>query len=216
MSRSTARVPPRPLEDWLACESPWVRYRARQLFLGETADEERAEVLAHPLVKRLVRESKSWPGNSVADHRSGKDLLNKLTLLADFGLQRGDPGIDVLAERILAHLDERGRIQNHVTMPRQTKAVWLFDVDGQDPLVTLVALGYGEDARVRTAVEVLMGSAEPDGGWVWPDAPSPLPCRRRAGGCPYPTLKILRLLALDPAWSTSAAAREGVELLLDL
>jgi len=215
MARSKARIP-RPLDEWLACESPWVRYRARQIFLGERAEEERTRVLAHPLVKQLVREAKGWPGNSVADHRSGKDLLNKLTLLAEFGVRRGDAGIDALAERVLAHVDERGRVLNHVVMPRQTKAVWLFDVDGQDPLLTLVALGYGDDERVRTAVEELMRSAEPDGGWVWPDAPSPLPCRRHAGGCPYPTLKIVRLLALDPAWSRSAAARNGVELLLDL
>ncbi|MFO0983831.1 MAG: hypothetical protein U1E76_19245 [Planctomycetota bacterium] len=167
-------------------------------------------------MKRIVREARAWPGDSHADHRAGKDLLNKVALLSDFGLRRGDPGIDAFAERVLAHRDERGRILNHVLMPKRTKPEWLYDVDGQDPLLALVALGFGDDPRVAGAVQMLIETADSTGGWVWPDAPSPLPCRRFVGGCPYPTLKILRILAHVPAGPKSSAARKGVELLLDL
>jgi hypothetical protein len=101
-------------------------------------------------------------------------------------------------------------------MPKRTKPEWLYDVDGQDPLLVLVALGFGDDPRVSGAVDRLIETADGGGGWVWPEAPSPLPCRRFVGGCPYPTLKILRILAQAPAWAKSSAARKGVELLLDV
>jgi hypothetical protein len=137
-------------------------------------------------------------------------------LLADFGVRRGDPGVDVFAERVLEHRDSSGRVLNHVLMPKKKSPEWLFDVDGQDPLLALVQLGFSREKKVRGAVEVLIEGAEKEGGWVWPDAPSPLPCRRFAGGCPYPTLKILRILSQDEEWAASSAAKRGVELLLDL
>jgi hypothetical protein len=205
-----------PIEEWLESPSPWVRYRARQIFLQEDATKERAAVLSHALVQRLVRDARTWPGNSRADHRSGKDLLNQVALLADFGLRRGDAGIDVFAEHVLEHRDADGRVLNQVLMPKKKSTELLFDVDGQDPLLALVQLGFVRDKRVRRAVDNLLESAEKSGGWVWPDAPSPLPCRRFAGGCPYPTLKILRILGQDEEWAASTPARRGVELLLDL
>ena len=205
-----------PLEEWIASPSPWVRYRARQTFMQESAANERAAVLSHPLVQTLVRDARTWPGDSRADHRSGKDLLNQVALLADFGLRRGDDGIDTFAERVLDHRDPAGRILNHVLMPKKQSAEWLFDVDGQDPLLALVHLGFAREKRVRRAVESLLEGADKSGGWVWLDAPSPLPCRGFVGGCPYPTLKILRIVGQDEEWASSTPARRGVELLLDL
>lgn len=206
----------RPLDEWLADPSPWVRFRAREFFAGRDASKDRVAVLAHPLVRRLLRDACGWPRGSRADHRSGKDLLNKIALLADFGVRRGDPGVDVFAERVLERRDSAGRVLNHVLMPRKESPEWLFDIDGQDLLLALVQLGFSRDKRVREAVEALIEGAEETGGWVWPDAPSPLPCRRLAGGCPYPTLKILRILSQDEEWAASRAAKDGVELLLDL
>jgi hypothetical protein len=195
---------------------PWVRYRLRTWLEGAAGARERREVLAHPRMKALVKECARWPGDSRADHRAARDTLNKLTVLTDFGLRRGDAGMDVLAERILAHRDEAGRIRNAVLMPRRESTEWLFDIDGQDPLLALCASGFADDPRVRGAVRLLRRSAAPEGGWTWPDAPSPLPCRKFVGGCPYPTLKILRLLALDGPPGTVEAERAGTELLLDL
>jgi hypothetical protein len=43
-----------------------------------------------------------------------------------------------------------------------------------------------------------------------------LPCRKLAGGCPYPTTKLLRLIALHPALRRGAIASRGLELLLSL
>lgn len=205
-----------PIEFLLSASSPWTRYRARVDLLGEEGSSERAEVLAHPLVKSLVAEAAKWPGNSKGDHKSGKDLLNKVAVLADFGVQAGDRGMEAFAERVLAHRTDDGRVQGFVVMPKKREGEWLFDVDGQDALLALVALGFGDEPRVRRAVEALIELALDGGGWVWPDAPSPLPCRRFAGGCPYPTTKILRILGRDARWRRSGAARDGAALLLGL
>lgn len=207
---------PRPLAASLADPAPWVRYRARQLFLDEDSTDERAAVLAHPVVRRVLRDAGAWPGNSRADHRSGKDLLNQIAMLADFGVRRGDPGVAVFAERLMEHRDAQGRLLNHVMMPKKPTPEWLFDIDGQDPLLALVQLGFAREPKVRRAVAALLDLADRGGGWVWPDAPSPLPCRRFVGGCPYPTLKILRILGHDSEWAQAAPARAGVDLLLDL
>lgn len=208
--------PETPIEFLLSSRDPWVAYRTRADLLGEDAEVDRRAMLRHPLVRALVRDASRWPGASCADHRSGRDLLNKLSLLAHFGVRRGDPGVSEIVERILAHRDDRGRVLNHVVMPKQKEAEWLFDIDGQEPLLAAIELGFGDDPRVRDAADALVDFALPDGGWVWKNAPSPLPCRKLAGGCPYPTIKNLRVLAALPHLRDSTAARAGTEIVLDL
>lgn len=205
-----------PREFLLSASDPWVRSQAGAVLFGESAEDDHRAVLTHPVVKKLVQDCGKWPGDSRSDHRAAKDVLNKLAMLADFGLRHDDPGIRELTERILSHRDREGRILNHVLMPRAASVEWMFDIDGQDPLLVLVALGLGARAEVQNAIAALVETACPDGGWVWPAAPSPLPCRRFEGGCPYPTLKVLRILAADPKTRASRAARGGVELLLQL
>jgi hypothetical protein len=207
---------PVPVDFLLGSPSPWVRYRTRTALLGEDAAAERREVLAHPLVRGLLREARGWPAGSRGDHRAAKDLLNKVGLLADFGVRAGDPGVEPFVEAALSHADPDGRLLGYVQLPRRAKPEWMLDIDGQDVLLALVGLGYGTDGRVRRALAGLLALEAPAGGWVWPGARSPLPCRRFDGGCPYPTLKILRVLAADAGSADSAAARGGTELLLSL
>ncbi|MBI1851104.1 MAG: hypothetical protein HYR85_12240 [Planctomycetes bacterium] len=203
--------------DWLlAAESPWVRLQAHRVLLDDDEGSERKALLAHPLVRRLASDALTWPGNSTGDHRAAKDLLNKLPVLADFGVRAIDLGLRALPDRIFAHRDADGVPLGHVVMPKKKTAEWLFDVDGQDPLLALVSLGHGEDPRVVAAIDALAGRAVDGGGWTWPDARSPLPCRRFVGGCPYPTLKMLRILAQSPKWHDSRVTRDGTRLLLDL
>jgi hypothetical protein len=203
--------------DWLlASADPWVRYRTRETLLGEPAPSERAELLADTRVRALAKAAHAWPRNTRGDHRSGKDLLNKLAVLADFGLRRSDFRLEQLASHVLARRSPEGLPLAPVVMPMKKEAEWLFDIDGQDPLLALVGLGFAGEPRVAKAIEALVGLARPGGGWTWPDARSPLPCRKFVGGCPYPTLKILRLLAQVPRWKDSPVTRAGTRLLLDL
>lgn len=205
-----------PVDFLLASPSPWVRLQTRVELLGEPAPRERRELVSHPVVKRLTRDAAQWPAGTKGDHRSGKDLLNKLSLLADFGLRSGDPEIGTFVERVLARTGSDGRLLGYVLFPKRSNPEWMFDVDGQDTLLALVSLGFAEDDRVRRALAALLALESAGGGWVWPEARSPLPCRRFAGGCPYPTLKVLRILARTPRGAESDAARRGVELVLSL
>jgi len=207
---------PFPEKFLLGSPSPWVRYQARAALLGEPGTTERRELLAHPVVRQLLKEAQSWPGNSQGDHRSAKDLLNKLSLLADFGLCASDPGVRRFVERVLSHVGDDGRLLGHVLFPKAAKPAWIFDVDGQDTLLALVALGCAGDRRVKRVLTAVIALESAGGGWVWPDARSPLPCRRFTGGCPYPTVKILRVLSRAPTSETAAVARRGTDLLLSL
>lgn len=54
---------------------PWVEYRTRLDLLGFTENDPavkaaRAAMLAHPLVKGLVKELYNWPGKVVNSHKS--------------------------------------------------------------------------------------------------------------------------------------------------
>ncbi len=206
-----------PLTRWLlASRDPWVRLEARRALLGEDADVERRRLVEHPLVRKLASDALAWPDASTGDHRSAKDLLNKLSVLADLGLRAEDLGLCGLADRVFARCDPDGVPLAPVVMPGKKEAAWVFDVDGQDPLLAVVALGAVTDPRVERAVETLVRRATPRGGWTWPQARSPLPCRRFAGGCPFPTLKMLRILARLPARRDARVARESTSLVLDL
>jgi hypothetical protein len=207
---------PLPIDFLLGSPAPWVRYQTRSTLLGERATKDRQAVLADPVVRRLVKEAQGWPGNSRGEHRAAKDLLNKLSLLSDFGLRATDPGVGRFVEAVHSHTGEDGRLLGHVLFPRQAKPEWMFDVDGQDTLLALVGLGCAADVRVKRATAAVLALESNSGGWVWPEARSPLPCRRFDGGCPYPTVKILRILAHVRGPQASAAAQRGTELLLSL
>ncbi|HUI65789.1 MAG TPA: hypothetical protein VL126_13185 [Bacteroidota bacterium] len=203
--------------DWLLhSDEPWVRFRTRSDFLGEAVERERTEVLRHPAVRAILEEAARWPGNSTGNHQSGKDLLNKLVLLADFGVRSMDPLAQQFFKRVVQNQREDGALLGHVVMPMKKSAEWLFDIDGQDPLLALVSMGFGNETTVLKAVDYLANLSLPSGGWIWPQAKSPLPCRKPEGGCPYPTLKILRILAHCPKWFDSKVTRSGVALLLSL
>jgi hypothetical protein len=203
-------------KDWLfAAPEPWTRFHARSL-AGEPADRERAECIRHPVVRQLVADARGWPAGTTGSHQSAKDLLNRLTVLPDLGLRRGDPGVDMVRKKLLGGVGGDRLLRSPVILPRAKEAVTMFDVDGQDPLVAVAGLGYGDDPDVVTATRALLAIRKDDGGFVWPDAKSPIPCRKDVGGCPYPALKLLRLLARVPVFCGEAFARPSTELLLSL
>jgi hypothetical protein len=203
-------------EPWLlAAPEPWTRFQTR-LLLRQPERSERGECLRHPVVRDLLARARAWPCDTTGAHQSAKDPLNKLAMLADFGVRAGDPGVAELRRRLLATVHADGRVRSPVLMPRAKGVLPMFDIDGQDPLLALAALGYGADPDVIAAARALLELRRSDGGFVWPDAPSPLPCRKDAGGCPYPTLKILRLLAHVPLLATEDIARPSTDLVLDL
>ena len=204
-----------PTDVLLSSEDPWVRHRTRRDLLREEDHEGQREVERDPRVRKLAAAC-AWPGATKGDHRAAKDPLNKLCVLADLGVGSGHAAMKRLRRAVFARTTEDGIPVAPVLFPRASHTEWMFDVDGQDPLVALATAGFAADKAVVRAADALVARSDMNGGWTWPDARSPLPCRRPVGGCPYPTLKILRLLARVGAQRHEACARRGTDLILHL
>lgn len=174
-----------------------------------------------PAVRGLAQELSAWPGGVLKRHNDSGHLLHKATFLADLGLRAGDPGIDAIAGRMLAHCDPEDIPQVCVNISPayggtgQDRLAWSL-CDAPLVLYALVRFGLGDDSRVKSAVSKLAALLRDNG---WPCATSPdLSFRgpgRKADPCPFATLAMLKLLAVLPdAHATHAIA--GSEALLAL
>lgn len=214
--------------DWLLEGEPWVVYRTRVDLLGQPEDDPqvvtvRQALLDHPQIRALLAELAAWPGPPLKRHNDASHLLHKLAFVADVGLRVGDPGVDGIVERVLAHQSTQGPFQVVVNIPThfggsgQDEANWAL-CDAPLLLYALVKFGLGGDVRVRAAVEYLAGLIR-DTGWPCAGAPEMGKFHgpgRASDPCPYANLLMLKLLAELPAWRDSAVAHTGAETALEL
>ncbi|MBN2391277.1 MAG: hypothetical protein JXR84_11155 [Anaerolineae bacterium] len=214
--------------DWLLEGEPWVEYRTRVDLLGQPEGDPqvvaaRQATIAHPQIQGLLGELAEWPGPPLKRHNDATHLLHKLAFIADVGLRVGDPGVDGIVGRVLAHRSAQGPFQVLTNIPTR------FGGSGKDeynwmlcdaPLLVyaLLKLGLRDDARVQAAVEYLASLVRDSG---WPCAAAPEMGKFRGPGrvgdpCPYANLLMLKMLAELPAWRDSTAAHTGVEAALTL
>lgn len=216
------------LTAWLLEGPPWVQYRTRLDLLGQAEDDPpvsaaRETMLAHPQIQGLVRDVQAWPGSLLKSHKQAGHPIHKLTFLADLGLRAGDPGMDRLVDRIMAHQSPEGPFQVLVNIhPRyggagQDQWAWML-CDAPLVIYALIKFGLGQDARVRAALDHLAGLITQDG---WPCVASSNLGRFRGPGrktdpCPYANLVMLKALAQSAQWRDAQPARTGAETVLDL
>ena len=98
---------------WLLAGPAWVQYRTRRDLLDQPEDHPetaaaRRAMLTDPQVAALVDELSNWPGTVISSHKSAGQPFHKLTFIADLGLRAGDPGMDAIIDRILAHQSAQG------------------------------------------------------------------------------------------------------------
>jgi hypothetical protein len=216
------------LTTWLLEGPAWVRYRTRLDLLGQTerAAEVRAArqaMLANPQVQGVVTELAEWPGPVLSSHKSASHPLHKLTFIADLGLKAGDPGVDAIVERILAHQSPEGPFQALMNISPKYGGTgrdqWAWALcDAPLVVYALLKFGLGKDKRVKAAVQHLAGLVRDNG---WPCAVSPELGKFRGPGskndpCPYANLVMLKALSQIPDWCDSEAAHTGAETLLTL
>jgi hypothetical protein len=213
---------------WLLASQPWVQYRTRLDLLDQPEDDPqvlvaRRAMLTHPQVQSLLAELADWPGTVLSSHKTASHPLHKLAFLADLGLRAGDTGVESIVARIVAHQAPAGPFQVLMNIPTH------FGGSGQDqwawalcdaPLVlyALLRFGLGEDPRIKTAVQYLVGPIRENG---WPCAVSPEMGKFRGPGrkddpCPYANLVMLKALAQSAEWRDSQASHNGAETLLTL
>jgi hypothetical protein len=215
-----------PPIDWLLSGEPWVEYRTRIDLLGETesvaaVQSTRKRMLAHPLVRGLLKELADWPGGVLANHKNAGLMLHKLTFVADLGVKKDDPGVVTVVRQILKHRSEEGPFQSlmnvatHFGGTGHDQWAWML-CDAPLVIYGLAKFGLADDPEVQKAVGYLAGLVRANG---WPCAVSPELGSFRGPGrkddpCPFANLAMLKLLAQMPAWRDDRVSRIGAETLL--
>ena len=213
---------------WLLEGEPWVEYRTRVDLLRQPENDPqvtaaRQAIIAHPQIQALLDELAAWPGPPLKRHNDAKHLLHKLAFVADVGLRVGDPGVEPIVERVLAHQSKQGPFQVLTNIPTRfggsgkDEYNWML-CDAPLPVYALIKLGLRDDARVQTVLAYLLELVRDYG---WPCAAAPEMGKFRGPGrvgdpCPYANLLMLKMLAELPEWRDSKAAHTGAEAALTL
>jgi len=207
----------------LASAEPYAVWVARTRVLGEGADSAasvavREAVVADDAVRELADGLPEWGGaDDVSGHHSPAYLPNRLNLLADMGVARGDfPTLDARLGQLLQHQDAAGRFLSLGKAPGRPKPEWgsmLCDTN----VITdvLLRFGYADDPQVERALKQIVADAGktpqgrawqclPDRGSTW-RGPG-----RKADVCPQVTLEGLRAFShlpqgARPTWLIEAA-----------
>ncbi len=218
--------------EWLLEGEAYIRYRTRRDLLGLSDDDpnvaaDRAAMLADPLVEGLVCELQGWPGPAIASHKSASQFFHKLTFLADLGLDRHDPGIGSVIERVMALRSAEGPFGLQLNIgaahggSTENALAWaLCDT----PLIqyALLKFGHGQDERVEAAGRYLMGLGRLDEGRSgWPCAVSGSLGGWRGPGkkddpCPFANLAMLKMTAQHDGWRDAPETHAGAEAILSL
>ncbi len=205
-----------PLDWLLQTGDAWVQYRTRLDLMGQPESDPdvqaaRTAMLADPRLRALVEQLQDWPGPPLVSHKKAGHPIHLLSFLAEIGLRADDPDMGIVVERILERQAENGAFQI-VTQIKEAYGgantpvlSWaLCDT----PLVLWVVcrLGAQDDARVRRAVNHLIGQVRENG---WPCGTDPaLNFRgpgRKSDPCPYANLLALKALS---AWGIDQPAVE--------
>ncbi|MEE4195051.1 MAG: hypothetical protein V2J07_07625 [Anaerolineae bacterium] len=214
--------------DWLLDGESWVVYRTRRDLLGESEETQqvktaRAAMLEEQKIQKLVSGLSNWPGKVVASHKSAGQPFHTLSFIADLGLNMRDPGIAVIADRIMEHRSDEGPFQLPMQIGSQYggtgEEIWGWALCDAPTLVyALVKFGFQEDPNVRAAMDHLHGLVRENG---WPCAVSKELGNwhgpgRKGDPCPYANLIMLKTLAQVDSLRDTEACRTGAETLLTL
>jgi len=210
----------------LNSDEPWTRYRTQLdlLDMGEGSPEvrkDRDEMLDHPNIKDLICKAKSWPGYALKRHNDAKHPLHSLTVLADFGINKFDSGIDEVIKKILEHQSPEGVFETQIQLYKMFGGLegeyWTWmSCDMTVLLYVLLSFGLDDQDPVNKAKSYLLSLVEENG---WQCKVSPLLDKFRGPGkkgdpCPIANLYALRALSLDPTLLDNAATAQGIEMLL--
>lgn len=216
------------LEWLLESDEPWTRFHALLELDGRRQDDPdvvatRAEMAVAEPVRELVALAGEWPGYPLKRHNDAAHPIYAIATLADFGLDRSDPGIEAIADALLEHFDGEA-FESLLWLPRfltkdaedSERWAWML-CDAPTLLHALLAFGYGHDRRVLRAVETLAQRVHSN-GWRC-GAASSLPSfggpGRKHDACPIATTAALKALAHTPLRDDPGLVGPGIGVLLD-
>ena len=213
--------------DWLlSSDEPWTRYRTRLDLLEQTevskeVVQDRADLISDPMVQKLISTAQGWPGYPLKRHNDAKHPIQMLTVLADFGLNQGDPGIDKIINAVMAHQSPEGAFETQLQLYKSFGGldgdhwVWM-GCDAPVLLYVLSVFGVGDVPAVQSAKDHLLGLVG-DNGWLC--SVSPILGKFRGPGkkgdpCPIATLQALKALSMDPLLVFDERVQNGIDMLL--
>jgi len=129
------------------------------------AEVARAEVASDLRVQALFDALRQWPPTPSAGALDAKDAIWKVTVLADFGLDRSDPRVADLAGRLLVAQGADGTFVhggfNHTsTYDTRGYVCVTHAITG-----ALARFGYSDEPAVRAAADAMLLAERLDGGW---------------------------------------------------
>jgi len=210
----------------LESEEPWTRYRTRLDLLEQDNNDlevirDREEMLSHQEYKKLIRAGESWPGYPLKRHNDAKHPLQALTVLADFGANQKDPGINRIIKRILSRQSDEGAFETQIQLYKAFGGLegeyWTWmGCDAPVLLYALSAFGLESDPRILAAKEHILSLIN-DYGWGCSAAPILGNFKgpgKRDDPCPIANLQAIKALSLDPELIADDSVMKGVEMLL--
>lgn len=202
---------------WLLEGPAFVRYTTLVDILGRPrGDREvrqaRAAIPRDPAVRRLLekRNAKGYWGTPADIFKwwPKKDTTFwVLGILADFGLTRGDSGIDRACEYVLSTQLPWGAFG--LRPPPKPYDCFTGVLAG-----ALARLGYSEDERLDGAYAWLSGRQRIDGGFWCKNTGQPGGSREQEPSCALASLWVLSALVAHPAWVGSQTCRRCATFLL--
>jgi hypothetical protein len=212
------------LVDWLLTqEDPWVLLNTRLDLLEQPQDALEVHAAYDALKKdrritALLNEVQVWPQERrLSRAYDPKDVLWKLSILADFGLKRDDERIAAVAEMVLANQASEpyppGFLHggfDHTTAWDKRPYICISHV----MTYALARFGYLDDLRLQKAYDFVVGWQRLDGGWHPNEVCLPGAEREKDPSCPFGTVNILRAVAVHPSLRNGEVARRGVDYVL--
>jgi hypothetical protein len=216
------------IEYLLSAREPWVRYRTMIDLLDKSENDPevlsaRTQMINHPLFQGLFDEMQTWPGTVLSSHKSAGQLYHKLEFLADAGVKKDDFDSARIVSDLTGSMSGEGLFRLSANIPTH------FGGTGEDirawalcdaPVLHYVAakMNLTGGGALVPGLNYLVSLVRENG---WPCAVSPELGKfrgpgRKADPCPYATLIMLKLLALNDEYRNSDAATIGIESLLHL
>jgi len=214
-----------PLPWLLASPEPYARWATLTQVVGMPHDDSavtaaRTQLLADDNVAALISALPTRFTGLSADHHNPQFLPNRLNLLADMGLTRGDSErVDALLDLLVGTQDRGGRFSGRTTGHRAGSAS--DRCDDNAVVEVLVRFGMQADPRVERALARLAAdtsSTLQGRGWSCTAAHKPLTrvLSRRLDACPQITLEGLRCMASLPAQKRQRAAVDAARTPLEV
>jgi len=217
------------LEWVLASDEPYAEWVVRTRVLGEAADSgpasaTRAAVIADEGVREIVEGLPEWGGSDdVSGHHSPSYLPNRLNLLADMGVRRGDfDALDARLAQLFEHQDAAGRFLSFGKAPGRPKPEWGSLLCDTNVIAdVLMRFGFAGDPRVSRALErITADAAKTPQGLAWQCVPEQTSRwrgpGRKADVCPQVTLEGLRAFSHLPASERPTLLAEAARTSLEV